>query len=41
MNFNSHAHVERDVNPRFVTGYKWNFNSHAHVERDLEVSGDE
>ena len=33
-NFNSHAHVERDVNiiaPPTLQGY---FNSHAHVERD-------
>ena len=34
MNFNSHAHVERD----FVLGVKNtttnDFNSHAHVERD-------
>ena len=34
MDFNSHAHVERD---RFIalalSSYK-DFNSHAHVERD-------
>ena len=29
--------MERDVNPRFVTGYKWHFNSHAHVERDYSL----
>ena len=35
-NFNSHAHVERDIGYffRIITdGY---FNSHAHVERDAE-----
>ena len=34
-NFNSHAHVERDLVE--VTGLEptANFNSHAHVERDL------
>ena len=33
-NFNSHAHVERDLAlADFVTGWI-NFNSHAHVERD-------
>ena len=33
-NFNSHAHVERDIG--IVNGdiLKYNFNSHAHVERD-------
>ena len=33
-NFNSHAHVERDV--RYFTTYLLHcyFNSHAHVERD-------
>ena len=34
LNFNSHAHVERD---QFTTSFphkKLNFNSHAHVERD-------
>ena len=34
VDFNSHAHVERDNPPTLETkGYK-NFNSHAHVERD-------
>ena len=35
LNFNSHAHVERDstiINNGIIT---YNFNSHAHVERDL------
>ena len=35
INFNSHAHVERDaVCEQEIKGY-FNFNSHAHVERDL------
>ena len=35
LNFNSHAHVERDPEIR-KTGLKtFYFNSHAHVERDL------
>ena len=36
VNFNSHAHVERDA--LCITGKPniSNFNSHAHVERDLE-----
>ena len=34
MNFNSHAHVERDDYCFFNTGLEMNFNSHAHVERD-------
>ena len=34
MNFNSHAHVERDYSG-FATGTNYqDFNSHAHVERD-------
>ena len=37
MNFNSHAHVERDaVCEQEIKGY-FNFNSHAHVERDNMV----
>ena len=35
VNFNSHAHVERDYAVKWVIlpiGY---FNSHAHVERDF------
>ena len=35
-NFNSHAHVERDANPRVTSIYNPNFNSHAHVERDIQ-----
>ena len=34
FNFNSHAHVERDVNSVKALGTKDDFNSHAHVERD-------
>ena len=36
--FNSHAHVERDVQG-YICRYGWtgNFNSHAHVERDIAV----
>ena len=34
LNFNSHAHVERDGNILHVFGKFSNFNSHAHVERD-------
>ena len=34
LNFNSHAHVERDgVESPVVVAFV-NFNSHAHVERD-------
>ena len=34
-NFNSHAHVERDITwYTIITGKRY-FNSHAHVERDL------
>ena len=38
INFNSHAHVERDVyfSPSTSPALK-NFNSHAHVERDYTV----
>ena len=32
--FNSHAHVERDVSYVVATTVAINFNSHAHVERD-------
>ena len=32
--FNSHAHVERDVRTNKLIGTIINFNSHAHVERD-------
>ena len=34
FNFNSHAHVERDVAGKEVEYLVGNFNSHAHVERD-------
>ena len=34
LNFNSHAHVERDGEVMAVSEAKKNFNSHAHVERD-------
>ena len=33
-NFNSHAHVERDILKQTVMTKQKNFNSHAHVERD-------
>ena len=36
MNFNSHAHVERDRKDYARSGNSYNFNSHAHVERDYE-----
>ena len=32
--FNSHAHVERDLKGVYQNEYKHYFNSHAHVERD-------
>ena len=32
--FNSHAHVERDLQAVAVIREQQNFNSHAHVERD-------
>ena len=34
LNFNSHAHVERDATLMLNSGFSMNFNSHAHVERD-------
>ena len=34
LNFNSHAHVERDVRVTVGKEIIDNFNSHAHVERD-------
>ena len=34
QNFNSHAHVERDITLDMLDTRKFNFNSHAHVERD-------
>ena len=35
INFNSHAHVERDWLSRIPVINVKNFNSHAHVERDI------
>ena len=36
LDFNSHAHVERDYSG-FATGTNYqDFNSHAHVERDMK-----
>ena len=35
MNFNSHAHVERDDVDVDTFDKNYNFNSHAHVERDF------
>ena len=35
FDFNSHAHVERDVLLRGYFPPVSNFNSHAHVERDI------
>ena len=37
-NFNSHAHVERDMFNSDTDKYPMHFNSHAHVERDLQNS---
>ena len=34
LDFNSHAHVERDLVGKFGGEIQLNFNSHAHVERD-------
>ena len=36
--FNSHAHVERYVNPAERVKIYFNFNSHAHVERDVSYN---
>ena len=33
-NFNSHAHVERDLRAEVGDRIRCHFNSHAHVERD-------
>ena len=33
-NFNSHAHVERDLAAVLLHFQRFHFNSHAHVERD-------
>ena len=37
MNFNSHAHVERDIGKLCLHLSPWDFNSHAHVERDTII----
>ena len=34
IDFNSHAHVERDFPPPYPAVDSRDFNSHAHVERD-------
>ena len=40
IDFNSHAHVERDCDKYLTVKRDVNFNSHAHVERDLaELAG--
>ena len=36
-NFNSHAHVERDMERKVTVEEITNFNSHAHVERDILI----
>ena len=38
VNFNSHAHVERDSSDKIKKMELKNFNSHAHVERDRSIS---
>ena len=38
-NFNSHAHVERDLAGSHGEILNFHFNSHAHVERDAKVHG--
>ena len=37
INFNSHAHVERDIDENTAAREFKNFNSHAHVERDHQL----
>ena len=37
LDFNSHAHVERDDAYGLTVSARANFNSHAHVERDLDT----
>ena len=37
--FNSHAHVERDISDSSALHHSRDFNSHAHVERDLSIFG--
>ena len=39
INFNSHAHVERDKAPLAICWAIRYFNSHAHVERDILLRG--
>ena len=36
LDFNSHAHVERDQRRNLYEIWNFHFNSHAHVERDAE-----
>ena len=38
LDFNSHAHVERDLDHRLQQAHEIHFNSHAHVERDSYLS---
>ena len=38
LDFNSHAHVERDAHWINKVVEKFDFNSHAHVERDAHLS---
>ena len=38
LNFNSHAHVERDACGSPITKSRLYFNSHAHVERDAVLN---
>ena len=38
VNFNSHAHVERDIGKMLDNQLTVDFNSHAHVERDWTKS---
>ena len=37
LDFNSHAHVERDISIIYSPQHYLHFNSHAHVERDKKV----
>ena len=37
LNFNSHAHVERDELSSSHASITYDFNSHAHVERDVSM----
>ena len=37
VDFNSHAHVERDATSTAGGIAGFNFNSHAHVERDMQA----